>query len=480
MSIGKHTLANVTGAAVPLLITFATVPLYLRLIGAERYGVLAVIWALLGYFGFFDFGLGRATAQRMARLESSANDERCGLLWTAILLTAVLGIIGGVVLWLSANSLLIHVISITDENRMEALGAIPWLVLALPLLLVTSAMNGALQGRERFVAINAVGIVGNILNQLMPLMVAWLGHQGLEFLVPAALSGRLFSSFLLFIQCRKYVPLHGMPRIDRAHLKPLANYGGWVSLISMLAPMLVTIDRLMIGAISGAKSVAYYTVPYSVVSYLMILSGSLASALFPRLAAAQPEDAYALATHSTQILVGIMTPVVIVTLAVVHPFLILWVGEKFADRAAGVSEIILLGVWLNSFVIPHNARLQAEGRLKTILGIYLCEIPLYFFMLWKGLEHWGIAGAAAAWSLRVAMDTVLLLWASGALKQTLSGSLPATVLVALAALITFETDPASLWRVFGTSLLLAMSIYLGRKQISGVGRTFVWWRAMSA
>ncbi len=99
MSVGRNSIANLIGSIVPLLITLATVPVYLRLIGAERYGALAVIWVVFSYFGFFDFGLGQATAQRMAKLKESSIDERSQLFWTSFLLTLVLGIIAGVVLW---------------------------------------------------------------------------------------------------------------------------------------------------------------------------------------------------------------------------------------------------------------------------------------------------------------------------------------------------------------------------------------------
>ena len=342
------------------------------------------------------------------------------------------------------------------------------MLLALPVLLPTTVLQGALQARLRFGEVNAIQLACGTISQLLPLAVAACGYVELRVLIPAALASRVLLAVLLFQQSRRHVPLIGRPAIDRVHLKAMLTYGGWVSVMTFLAPMLVTIDRLLIATLGGAKAVASYTVPYDLVSRTMIISASLSSALFPRLASASPEQALHLAERATAVLIAVMTPVVIAGTFLAAPFLNVWLGVTFAKTSEGVSEMILLGVWINALVIPHHTRLMATGKPRTVVRIYLIQIPIYLMMLWIGIRFWGVAGAAGAWSMRVLLDTCMLLYVNGALTKTMRLAAPYSALVALATAVVmlFSLPPLVHWGV--GAFLIAWSLFMDRDQLINI------------
>src|ERR1700685_515110 len=85
---------NVFGAIGPLAVSLVTVPIYVRHIGDARYGVLSIVWVLLGYFGFLDLGLSRAAVNALARLRNAPQAARTRVLVTTLLLNLGLGLFG--------------------------------------------------------------------------------------------------------------------------------------------------------------------------------------------------------------------------------------------------------------------------------------------------------------------------------------------------------------------------------------------------
>lgn len=453
MSIKRNTLYNVGGSVLPIALTLVTVPLFLELIGEQRYGVLSIAWVLVGYFGFLDMGLGRATAHRIATLTHANPSERAAVFWTALSINGGLGLLGGMLLLMPAYIFFGQYFDVSAPLRREMLAVVPWLCFAVPVAILGGVLSGALQGRERFLELNSIRIVGTLFTQLLPLAVAWLHGPSLVGLISAVIAGRLLTFCLLFMQCRKHVPLAGPPQVRRSLLKPLFAYGGWVTVSGIAGPLMVTLDRLLIGALVGAQAVTYYVVPYNLASKVMILPGALSNALFPRFAASTHAASEKMTQQAVAAILAVTTPLIVGGILIMLPFLAWWIDEEFALKAATVGQIIALGLWANALAQIPYSRLQGLGRPDIVAICHLAELLPYLAAVGLALHFWGIEGAAATWSLRCAVDTVLLSWFSRTRIDVVRLVIPAAALATSMVIASWlDSREATYWLLAAGSL----------------------------
>jgi O-antigen/teichoic acid export membrane protein len=420
--IGRNTAINLGGALLPLLLSLATVPAYLHVIGEARYGVLAVVWVVLGYFGVFDLGLTRATANQIARMRNEPPAVRERVFWTALCLNATVGTIGGVILFFVGRVLLENLLKVAPDLRSEAVTALPWLALAVPLTTVSLVLIGTLEGREQFLMVNSLGIAGLAMFQLVPLAYAYWVGPSLTGIIMSATIALFVSTALSFVVTAVSLPVRNRPRIDAERVGVLLRYGGWVAISGLVSPFLTVVDRVVIGSVLGAKAVTRYTIPFALVSRVKILSGSLARTIFPRFSMLDRSDAARVSRESLRALAAVITVLTVVGAVTLDPFLRVWVGSDIASSSAPVGEILLIGFWLNSLAVVPFALLQAQGRPDLPAKFHVLELTPYIGGLVLGLHFGGIQGAAWAWSGRAAADAVLLFWAARELSQ---GTAPA-------------------------------------------------------
>ena len=433
MSVKRHTIYNLLGSVAPMLVSMLTVPAYLHIIGNARYGVLALVWLFLGYFGLFDPGITRAASFHIARLHrADQNAERESVFWTALAVNTVFGIVGGVAVYIAARPLFMHAFKIPESMKSEVMGSLPWLAASVTVSVASGVLGGALQAREKFGLFNSITFFNVVLTQLAPLAVAYWHGPDLNWLIPTVLLARMFGAIPNFVGIVRWLPLGVGGRFDRSLLKELFSYGGWVTISNLLSPILTTMDRMLIGSVLNAEAVAFYSVPFNLVSRASVLPGAVAASLFPQLSRKTSDESAHLASDAVLTLGAIMTPVLVVGVAALPMFMRLWVGRSFAEHAAPVGMILMIGVWINGLSFIPYGHLQATNRPDVPAKFHAYEILPFLGVLWLGLHYFGLIGAAWAWTLRVAIDGILLFAVAGQIPKWWR-ILPGGVLLLLAA-----------------------------------------------
>lgn len=394
---------NVGGTIAPLIIALVTMPIYVSHIGAARYGVVSITWILLGYFGFLDLGLSRATANALAKLRPSSS-ERAKIFLTSFYINLFLGAIGGLVLYSTGMLIMDRLVRLPAELKPEIEAAIPWIACLLPLALVSGVGNGALESRERFLAVNILQMVGMTVGQVIPALCAVFISPSLAFVIPAAVVSRSFSILLVLgFVARQEWPLD--PRnFDWKQCRKLLGYGSWVSVSNIIGPILTSLDQMVIGSTLGLTAVTHYSVPMSLVGRSQILAAALSRTLFPRMSRSNWDEARDVAEKAFVMLAFGYGAVSAAAIILARPFLVLWMGQDFALVAAPIAELLLIGGWVNGLAFLPFALLQGQGRPDITAKFHALELIPFVFILWFLAKEFGLIGAAAAWVLRCAAD----------------------------------------------------------------------------
>lgn len=469
----RNTVINSIGYIAPILVALLTVPAYLSVIGKERYGVLMVVWIFLDYFGLFDMGISRAATNELARLVHGSLSERTTLFWTVLVLNILLGALGAICLLAAGHLILVEVIDVSAGLRNELTTALPIIAIGVPVITVLSILRGALEAHERFLAVNGLAVAGTVLFQTLPLAAAvWL-RPTVPWLVAAAVASSLLNTVAHFAVCLKVLPIAGRPRIDLNATRRLIAYGSWVTVTSLISPVLATIDRVIIGAQLGAVAIAYYVVPFNLVSRMQIIPRSLARSLFPRLSMLPNTDATNVARRAGTGLLALTTPLVIVGLVMLEPFLTVWLGTDFASVSAPIGVVILVGIWINGIAQVPFGLLQAQGRPDLPAKLHAVEIFPYLGALFAGLWLAGLIGAAVAWTLRVTVDALALLWLArfSVLNWIALRQAAALVLVTAVGALTVFSAP-HVRAVLGGTLVAISVFWAYREEAIAIGRVF--------
>jgi O-antigen/teichoic acid export membrane protein len=188
----------------------------------------------------------------------------------------------------------------------------------------------------------------------------------------------------------------------------LFRYGRWMLMFSGANMLASTLDRVLVGALLGARYVTYYATPQNLITRLNLLPVAMVRTLFPRLSAVSRADADALAHSALAFLNGTFTPCVIVALFALKPFLLLWLGPTVA-AAAPVASVLVLGVWLSGQCGILGILIQAQTSPASLATVSWLELPVFAGALWCGIHWFGIMGAGVVVTLKMLFDYAVLL-----------------------------------------------------------------------
>jgi len=412
-TIARNTLWNIVGQFLPLVLAAVAIPLLIRRLGVDRFGVLTLAWALVGYFGLFDLGLGRALTKVVTESLAQSRESEAGeAVWTGLAVLLTVGISLTVLLFSLSHWLIIKFNKLPAAVEGETLSAIYWLAISVPVITVTAGLRGVLEAQHRFRLVNIVRIVMGGFSYLGPL-VASIFSTNLAVLCSILVIGRIIAGVIHFVLAAKCLPvlLHRIV-LKRRALSRLMTTGAWITVSNVVAPILTYAERFIIGFFLSVAAVAYYSTPSELVLRLLMIPGAITSVLFPAFAALSVVDTSKLQlTYDRGIRFCFMLvfPAIFVIFLFAPEGLRLWLGPVFAEKSTILLRWVAIGILVNSVAQIPFALLQAADRPDLPGKLHLIEAPLYLTVLTVAIKMYALPGAAAVWALRLIIEGLILL-----------------------------------------------------------------------
>jgi len=398
---------NAMGRILPLLIAVLATPRLVALLGIDRWGVFTLALSLVGIFGVFDLGIGRALTRSVAeRLGAGETGPAADIAWTGLVLIAALGLVGGGALAAAVGSVTRDVLVMPEALRPEAAHALYLLCLAVPLAVINAALWGVLAACQQFRAANLVNLPvlgGYYLGPLLVLPI-W---DDLLAVIATLLLCRVAMTIAYWRLAVLALPALRAARFDRAAIAGLLRIGGWMTVSNLVQPLLLYLDRFVVAAMLSVAATAYYATAYDLVTRAWVIPVSIMNAVFPAIAAAfrgAPETAARLYRRAALAVLGLLFFPSLVLVLGAHFGLRLWLGAAFAQLAAPVLGWLAVGLLFNCVAFVPTGLLDGIGRSDASAKWAVAQAVVYVPLLLATIRLFGIEGAAMAWSLRVVAD----------------------------------------------------------------------------
>jgi O-antigen/teichoic acid export membrane protein len=425
---------NIVGRIAPVFVAILTTPKLIHLLGLSRWGVFTLALSLIGTFGIFDLGLGRALSRAVAsRPPSTDNKEIADLILTGVAVLACIGVIAGLVLSACVDVWVYHGLKIPDELRREVLFSLFVFCATAPLVMINAALWGVLTGFHAFKATNLINIPISLMYYIGPMLMLYLWDSLIAVMIVLA-GCRLWMAIAYIRLTRRLVPELKQARLQPDILAPLFRYGSWLTVSNVLYPILTYLDRFVVSSVIPVAATSFYTTPFDAVNRFSMLTASITASAFPAISSSyhsDPPKTVKLYKTSSLAISSILLPICLSCALLSYDILELWIDQDFAENGSQIMKILCLGIYISGVDSTTGTFLEAIGRPDIASKITILQFFIYFPLLYFLLIKFGLIGASIAWTTRIVIDFSIRSVASmriyPSLRRTFFRGLPAVV-----------------------------------------------------
>jgi O-antigen/teichoic acid export membrane protein len=424
VSLKRNVVANYAGQGWRAVISLAFVPVYIRYLGIEAYGLIGIFTVLQAWMGLLDMGMKPALTREMARFSGGGIDVQSirNLLRTVEIVALLMAAGAGTFLWSISGWLAAHWLKVQDLDVNVVARAIAMMGVVAALRFLETIYLGSVTGLQRQVLENtvssamatlrAVGAVA-VLKWISSSITAFFAWQGLVSLVTVVIFALIVHGVL---------PRPPQPaRFSRAALQGIWRFAAGMIIITLTSLLLTQVDKILLSRLLALKVFGYYALAASVASVLYMLSSPITTAFYPRFVelATQRDDASLRVVYhqAAQLIAVVVGTAAMILMMFGDRVLMAWTGDRaLVSNVAPLLTVLALGALLNGLMwIPYYLQL-AHGWTRLMVTVNTVAVAVLIPALLVVVPIYGAISAAWVW---VALNVAYLVFVIGLIHRRL-------------------------------------------------------------
>jgi O-antigen/teichoic acid export membrane protein len=408
ISLRQNILSNFAGQGWSFIIGMVAVPIYLRFLGVEGYGLVGFYGALRAVFNsFLDFGLSVTIKREVARYTASPTKiaQTRDLVRTMELPYWLIGVVLGFIVYLGAPLISTYWINSetipasTIENVIVIMGVITFVQWPL------TFYQGGLIGLQKIVLLNSVNVIAATLRGVGGILAVWLFTSPIiAFFLWQVIVSVIQLGITANLMWRNLPPSGHAPRFQRSIIAEIWRFALGMTGTSFFTFFLTQADKIILSKILTLEHFGYYSIAVTLNEQLQLVNAQTVQPLFPRFSAfTSLNDREALRDlyhKSCQLVSVVIFPIAGTAAFFSRELIFLWTQDwQLAFIVAPIATLLFAGTALLNIIDIPVVMTIAYGWVKftfyrgLVLSIFF--IPLLVLL---SLEYAGI-GAALAWAL---------------------------------------------------------------------------------
>jgi O-antigen/teichoic acid export membrane protein len=387
------------------LLGLLALPLYVRFLGIEAYGVVGLFASLQVLVAFMDLGLATALTRELAGVGRDAEkmtEARSFALTferAYLCLAALIGLLLGAAAPLVASRW-VNLEALTADQVTRALQLAG---IALACQWPSNLYGAGLAGlhRQTALAVSSSGLAA--VRVALSLLALWQWPT-LESFFLAQIASAVLQSVVTRIQMWHALRLPGhraTVRMDLLHRS--RSFAGGMTAITITSIVLIQMDKVILSYLLRLPDFGVYVVASSLAMGLYILISPVFSVIYPRLSALWSAGdlgaSIGLYHASSQAMAALVLPLAAVMACFPAQALFTLTGnQELSEKGAWILVFLVVGCALNGIMNMPYALQLAAGWTSLSVWLNLAAIVVLAPATWLAAMRWGATGGAAAWA----------------------------------------------------------------------------------